>query len=111
MDAPVGHCVSLMPLPFKEPSGTLLNLLGMLVDAGRRFASIGDMQIGDGNQEAPVGTTVACLSVQPCDGAIHKRLHYSQRMNLICWQVYLETICHRNIVRQPMVIRALSNRL
>ena len=55
---------ALMPLPFKEPSGTLLNLLGMLVDAGKRFASIGDMQVGDGNQEAPVGTTVALIGAR-----------------------------------------------
>ena len=68
-----------MPLPFKEPSATLLNLLGMHVDAGRRFASIGDMQIGDGNQEAPVGTTVALLERgSRVMSAIHKRLHYSQ---------------------------------
>jgi hypothetical protein len=72
---------ALMPLPFKEPSATLLNLLGMLVDAGRRFASIGDMQVGDGNAEAPVGTTVALLERgSRVMSAIHKRLHYSQRI-------------------------------
>tara|TARA_E500000178_G_scaffold57471_1_gene54003 strand:- start:1808 stop:4387 length:2580 start_codon:yes stop_codon:yes gene_type:complete len=82
MDAPGGSLrEALMPLPFKEPSATLLNLLGMLVDAGRRFASIGDMQIGDGNQEAPVGTTVALLERgSRVMSAIHKRLHYSQRI-------------------------------
>ena len=79
MDAPGGSLrEALMPLPFKEPSGTLLNLLGMLVYAGRRFASIGDMQVGDGNQEAPVGTTVALLERgSRVVSAIHKRLHYS----------------------------------
>ena len=82
MDAPGGSLRdALMPLPFKEPSGTLLNLLGMLVDAGKRFASIGDMQVGDGNQEAPVGTTVALLERgSRVMSAIHKRLHYSQRV-------------------------------
>ena len=82
MDAPGGSLrEALMPLPFKEPSGTLLNLLGMLVEAGRRFASIGDMQVGDGNQEAPVGTTVALLERgSRVMSAIHKRLHYSQRI-------------------------------
>ena len=82
MDAPGGSLrEALLPLPFKEPSGTLLNLLGMLVDAGRRFASIGDMQVGDGNQEAPVGTTVALLERgSRVMSAIHKRLHYSQRI-------------------------------
>jgi hypothetical protein len=82
MDAPGGSLRdALMPLPFKEPSGTLLNLLGMLVDAGKRFASIGDMQVGDGNQEAPVGTTVALLERgSRVMSAIHKRLHYAQRI-------------------------------
>jgi len=82
MDAPGGSLRdALMPLPFKEPSGTLLQLLGMLVDAGRRFASVGDMQIGDGNQEAPVGTTIALLERgTKVMSAIHKRMHYSQRV-------------------------------
>jgi len=82
MDAPGGSLRdALMPLPFKEPSGTLLNLLGMLVESGQRFASIGDMQIGDGNQAAPVGTTVALLERgSRVMSAIHKRLHYSQRV-------------------------------
>ena len=82
MDAPGGSLRdALMPLPFKEPSGTLLQLLGMLVEAGRRFASVGDMQVGDGNQEAPVGTTIALLERgSRVMSAIHKRMHYSQRV-------------------------------
>ena len=82
MDAPGGSLRdALLPLPFKEPSGTLLQLLGMLVDAGKRFASIGDMQVGDGNQEAPVGTTIALLERgSRVMSAIHKRMHYSQRV-------------------------------
>lgn len=82
MDAPGGSLRdALMPLPFKEPSGTLLQLLGMLVEAGRRFASVGDMQVGDGNQEAPVGTTIALLERgSRVMSAIHKRMHYSQRI-------------------------------
>ncbi len=82
MDAPGGSLRdALMPLPFKEPSGTLLQLLGMLVEAGRRFASVGDMQVGDGNQQAPVGTTIALLEKGGrVMSAIHKRMHYSQRV-------------------------------
>ena len=82
MDAPGGSLRdALMPLPFKEPSGTLLSLLGMLVDAGKRFASIADMQVGDGNQEAPVGTTIALLERgSRVMSAIHKWLHYSQKI-------------------------------
>ena len=40
-----------MPLPFKEPSGTLLQLMGVVVGAGQRFASIADLQVGEGNQQ------------------------------------------------------------
>ena len=49
---------SLMPLPFKGPDATLFNLLGFVVQAGQRFATITDMKVGDGNQQAAVGTTV-----------------------------------------------------
>jgi chaperonin GroES len=70
---------SLMPLPYKEPSQTLFALLGFLVEAGRRLASIADMQVGDGNQMAAVGTTLALLERgSMVMSAIHKRLHYAQ---------------------------------
>lgn len=82
MDAPGGSLRdAFVSLPFKEPSATLLSLLGILVDAGRRFASIADLQVGQGNQEAPVGTTVALLERgTQVMSAIHKRLHYAQRI-------------------------------
>ena len=71
---------SIMPLPYKEPSQTLMSLLGFVVDAGRRFAAIADMQVGDGNQDAAVGTTVALLERgSKVMSAIHKRLHYAQK--------------------------------
>jgi hypothetical protein len=71
---------SIMPLPYKEPSQTLMSLLGFVVDAGRRFAAITDMQVGDGNQQAAVGTTVALLERgSKVMSAIHKRLHYAQK--------------------------------
>ena len=63
-------------LPYKEPSQTLLQLMGIVVDAGQRFASIADMQVGDGNQQAAVGTTVALLERgSRVMSAIHKRLY------------------------------------
>ena len=72
---------SLMPLPFKEPSQTLYNLLGTLVDAGRRFASMADMKIGEMSGETPVGTTMAIMERgTKVMSAIHKRLHYSQKL-------------------------------
>ncbi len=71
---------SIMPLPYKEPSQTLMALLGFVVDAGRRFAAITDLQVGDGNQTAAVGTTVALLERgSKVMSAIHKRLHYAQK--------------------------------
>lgn len=72
---------SLLPLPYKEPSQTLFALLGFCVDAGRRLASIADMQVGDGNQQAAVGTTIALLERgSMVMSAIHKRLHYAQKL-------------------------------
>ena len=71
---------SIMPLPYKEPSQTLMSLLGFVVEAGQRFAAIADMQVGDGNQQAAVGTTVALLERgSKVMSAIHKRLHYAQK--------------------------------
>ena len=62
VDAPGGNLRdSFMMLPFKEPSQTLLSLMGVVVQAGQRFASIADLQVGEGNQQAAVGTTVAFL--------------------------------------------------
>jgi len=70
---------SLLPLPYKEPSQTLFALLGFTVDAGKRLASIADMQVGDGNQQAAVGTTIALLERgSMVMSAIHKRLYYAQ---------------------------------
>ena len=79
VDAPGGNLRdAFMPLPFKEPSGTLLQLMGIVVQAGQRFASIADMQVGDGNQNAAVGTTMALLERgSRVMSAIHKRLYAS----------------------------------
>ena len=71
---------SLMPLPFKEPSGTLYNLLGTLIDSGRRFASAADQKIGEMSGQTPVGTTMAVMERgTKVMSAIHKRLHYAQK--------------------------------
>ena len=77
VDAPGGNLRdSFMMLPFKEPSATLLNLMGVVVSAGQRFASIADLQVGDGNQQAAVGTTVALLERgSRTMSAIHKRIY------------------------------------
>jgi hypothetical protein len=81
IDAPGGNIRdSIIPLPYKEPSGTLAQLLGSLVDNGRRFVALADQQTSNMNQEAPVGTTVALLERgMKVMSAIHKRLHYAQK--------------------------------
>ena len=81
VDAPGGRLQdAFLPLPYKEPSGTLATLLGALVDSGKRFAATVEDPTGDGNSEAPVGTTVALMEKgQRVMSAIHKRLHYAQR--------------------------------
>ena len=77
VDAPGGNIKdSFMTLPFKEPSATLLQLMGVVVSAGQRFASIADLQVGEGNQQAAVGTTVALLERgSRTMSAIHKRIY------------------------------------
>jgi hypothetical protein len=81
VDAPGGAIRdSLMPLPFKGPDQTLFALLGFVVDAGQRFATITDMKVGDGNQNAAVGTTIAMLEQgSRVMSAVHKRLHYGMK--------------------------------
>ena len=77
VDAPGGNIKDqFMTLPFKGPDATLLQLMGIVVSASQRFAAIADMQVGDMNQQAAVGTTVALLERgSRVMSAIHKRLY------------------------------------
>ena len=81
IDAPGGSIRdAIVPLPYKEPSGTLAQMLGGLVNDGRRFIALADQSISDMGQETPVGTTVAMLERgMKVMSAIHKRLHYAQK--------------------------------
>ena len=81
VDAPGGAIRdSLMPLPFKGPDQTLFQLLGFVVEAGQRFATITDLKVGDGNQQAAVGTTLAMMEQGTrVMSAVHKRLHYGMK--------------------------------
>jgi hypothetical protein len=81
IDAPGGSIRdAIIPLPYKEPSGTLAQMLGGLVNDGRRFVSLADQQTSDMSKDAPVGTTVALLERgMKVMSAIHKRLHYAQK--------------------------------
>ena len=94
MDAPGGNLrEAIMPLPYKEPSPTLSNLLGFLVGAGQRFAAIADMQVGEGDQTAAVGTTMAMMERgTKVMSAIHKRLYNAQKIEFkILARIFSET--------------------
>jgi len=81
IDVPGGDLKnSIIPLPYKEPSATLAQLLGVVVDSGRRFAQVADAKVADMNSNAPVGTTVALIEQgSKIISSIHKRLHYAQK--------------------------------
>jgi len=104
VDAPGGNLKdAFMMLPFKEPSQTLLSLMGVVVSAGQRFASIADLQVGDGNQQAAVGTTVALLERgSRTMSAIHKRLYAAMKkeFNLMArvFKLYLPPVYPYDVV-------------
>jgi len=81
VDAPGGNIKDQFQLlPFKEPSQTLFSLLNFVVASGQRFAAIADLQVGDGNQQAAVGTTIALLEKgSRVMSAIHKRCYYAMK--------------------------------
>jgi hypothetical protein len=84
VDAPGGSLrESLLPLPYKEPSATLMQLLGFCITAAEKFVGTKDLGMTDSNQELPVGTTIALLERgSRVLSAVHKRLHYSQKQEL-----------------------------
>lgn len=84
VDAPGGDLAqSLLPLPYKEPSATLFQLLGFCIDATQKFIGTTDLGMGDSNQEMPVGTAMAMLERgSRIMSAVHKRLHYAQMQEL-----------------------------
>jgi len=111
VDAPGGNIRdSFMTLPYKEPSQTLLALMGVVVQAGQRFASIADLDIGDGNQAAAVGTTVALLERgSRTMSAIHKRIYAAlkQEFNLLArvFKLYLPPEYPYDVVGGQRVIK------
>ena len=104
VDAPGGNLRdAFMTLPYKEPSQTLLQLMGVVVSAGQRFASIADLQVGDGNQQAAVGTTVAMLERgSRTMSAIHKRIYAAMKreFNLLArvFKLYLPPVYPYDVV-------------
>ena len=114
VDAPGGNLKdAFMMLPFKEPSQTLLQLMGVVVQAGQRFASIADLQVGDGNQQAAVGTTVAMLERgSRVMSAIHKRLYAAMKkeFNLLArvFKLYLPPIYPYDVVGGQRQIKQMD---
>ena len=112
VDAPGGNLRdSFMMLPFKEPSQTLLALMGVVVQAGQRFASITDLNVGDGNQQAAVGTTVALLERgSRTMSAIHKRIYAAmkQEFNMLArlFKLYLPPVYPYDVVGGSKQIKA-----
>ena len=104
VDAPGGNIRDqFMQLPFKGPDQTLLSLMGIVVQAGQRFASIADSQVGDMNQQAAVGTTVALLERgSRVMSAIHKRLYVGlkQEFKLLAevFKTYLPAVYPYDVV-------------
>ena len=104
VDAPGGDLNSaFMPLPYKGPNSTLLQLMGVVVNAGQRFASIAAMQVGDGNQSAAVGTTVALLERgSRVMSAIHKRLYAAMKKEFMLigevFAIYLPPVYPYDVV-------------
>ncbi len=95
VDAPAGDIRnSLVPLPYKEPSGTLFNLLGFVIESGKSFAAVADMKLGEGNEVNPVGTTMALLERgMKVMSAIHKRMHMAQGKEFkLLAQLFAETL-------------------
>ena len=114
VDAPGGNLRdAFMTLPFKEPSQTLLSLMGVVVQAGQRFASIADLQVGDGNQQAAVGTTVAMLERgSRTMSAIHKRLYASMKKEFSLlgrvFKLYLPPIYPYDVIGGQRQIKQLD---
>jgi hypothetical protein len=95
VDAPAGDIRnSLVPLPYKEPSQTLFNLLSFVIDSGKSFAAVADMKLGEGNEVNPVGTTMALLERgMKVMSAIHKRMHSAQGKEFkLLSQLFAETL-------------------
>ena len=95
VDAPGGSLrENLLPLPYKEPSATLFQLLGFCIQAAEKFVGTSDLGMGETNQELPVGTTIALLERgSRVMSAVHKRLHYAQMQELkLLAQVFAESL-------------------
>ena len=93
---------NLMPLPYKEPSATLFQLLQNIVEEGRRFANTADLQISDMSGQAPVGTTLAILErTLKVMSAVQARIHYSMKQELGLLKDIIAEYCPKDYNYDP----------
>jgi hypothetical protein len=102
---------SILPLPYKEPSGTLYNLLNTIVEEGRRFAATADMQISDMSAQAPVGTTLALLERQlKVMTAVQARVHEALKQELKLLKEIIADYADGSYSYQPETGRAAARK-
>lgn len=102
---------SILPLPYKEPSGTLYNLLNTIVEEGRRFAATADMQISDMSAQAPVGTTLALLERQlKVMTAVQARVHEALKQELKLLKEIIADYADDSYSYQPETGRAAARK-
>ena len=93
---------NIMPLPYKEPSQTLMALLNQIVEEGRRFANTADLQISDMSGQAPVGTTLAILErTLKVMSAVQARIHYSLKQELKLLKGIIAAYCPEEYDYEP----------
>ena len=91
-----------MPLPYKEPSQTLLTLLQGIVDEGRRFAGAADLAVSDMSSNSPVGTTLAVLErTLKVMSAVQSRIHYSMKQEFILLRDIIRDYCPEDYDYDP----------
>lgn len=91
-----------MPLPYKEPSQTLLTLLQGIVDEGRRFAGAADLAVSDMSSNSPVGTTLAVLErTLKVMSAVQSRIHYSMKQEFILLRNIIRDYCPEEYAYEP----------
>jgi len=103
VDVPSGAMKdNIMPLPYKEPSQTLIQLLNQIIEDGRRFASAGDLKVSDMSSQSPVGTTLAILErTLKVMSAIQARVHYAMKQELKLLKEIIESNAPEEYAYQP----------
>jgi hypothetical protein len=112
VDVPSGAIKdNLMTLPYKEPSQVLYQLLGTIVEEGRRFASAADMKVSDMSANAPVGTTLAILErTLKVMSAVQARIHYSMKQELRLLKDIIRDYTPESYSYEPVDGRARAKR-